>query len=237
MKEKKKRDWKSIIGITVLISFIAPIAFIIYKIIVSPTTNVEQIEGVRVKTDYILMLTQCVLGVIAFFLPNMLSKKLKIVIPTNMYIVYVLFLWGAVFLGEVRNFYYRVPHWDTILHTCSGAMLGALGFSFINSKSIYGNISTKNSPPAAQKIMFMSLLLNISFTSFALSFAVALLPFSDFKRFSDKINLYPNFSNVFLAFKDLFILSAQSAPADGAGTPMQSFSLIKLGYIKLFTFL
>lgn len=77
MKEKKKRDWKSIIGITVLISFIAPIAFIIYKIIVSPTTNVEQIEGVRVKTDYILMLTQCVLGVIAFFLPNMLSKKLK----------------------------------------------------------------------------------------------------------------------------------------------------------------
>ena len=73
MKEKKKRDWKSIIGISVLISFIAPIAFIIYKIIVSPTTNVEQIEGVRVKTDYILMLTQCVLGVIAFFLPNMLS--------------------------------------------------------------------------------------------------------------------------------------------------------------------
>ena len=94
---------------------------------------------------------------------------------------------------------------------------------------IYGNISTKNSPPAAQKIIFISLLLNISFISFALSLAVALLPFSAFKRFSDKINLYPSFSNVFLAFKDLFILSAQSAPADGAGTPMQSFSLIKLG--------
>ena len=51
MRNKEKRDWKSIIGIIVLISFIAPIAFIIYKIIVSPTTNVEQIEGVRVKTD------------------------------------------------------------------------------------------------------------------------------------------------------------------------------------------
>lgn len=146
MKEKKKRDWKSIIGITVLISFIAPIAFIIYKIIVSPTTNVEQIEGVRVKTDYILMLTQCVLGVIAFFLPNMLSKKLKIVIPTNMYIVYVLFLWGAVFLGEVRNFYYRVPHWDTILHTCSGAMLGALGFSFINILNKHEKVHVKLAP-------------------------------------------------------------------------------------------
>ena len=146
MKEKKKRDWKSIIGITVLISFIAPIAFIIYKIIVSPTTNVEQIEGVRVKTDYILMLTQFVLCVISFFLPNMLSKKLKIVIPTNMYIVYVLFLWGAVFLGEVRNFYYRVPHWDTILHTCSGAMLGALGFSFINILNKHEKVHVELAP-------------------------------------------------------------------------------------------
>ena len=82
------------------------------------------------------MLTQCILGIIAFFLPNMLSKKLKIVIPTNMYIVYVLFLWGAVFLGEVRNFYYRVPHWDTILHTCSGAMLGAIEKNFNHKNKI-----------------------------------------------------------------------------------------------------
>ena len=94
MKNKEKRDWKSIIGIIVLISFIAPIAFIIYKIIVSPTTNVEQIEGVRVKTDYILMLTQCVLGVIAFFLPNMLSKKLKI---EYVYCVRTIFVGSRIF--------------------------------------------------------------------------------------------------------------------------------------------
>ena len=92
----KKRDWKSIIGKFVLISFIAPMAFIIYKIIVSPTTNTENIEGLRVKTDYILMLTQCILGVIGFFLPNIISKKTKIVIPSNMYIVYVLFLYGTI---------------------------------------------------------------------------------------------------------------------------------------------
>ena len=142
----KKRDWKSIIGLIVLISFIAPIAFIIYKIIVSPTTNVEQIEGVRVKTDYILMLTQCILGVIAFFLPNIISKKAKIVISSNMYIVYILFLYGAVFLGEVRNYYYRVPHWDTILHTCSGAMLGALGFSFVNILNKHEKVHVELSP-------------------------------------------------------------------------------------------
>ena len=142
----KKRNWKEIIGKFVLISFIAPMAFIIYKIIVSPTSNTENIEGLRVKTDYILMLTQCILGVVALFLPNIISKKTKIVIPSNMYIVYILFLYGAVFLGEVRNYYYRVPNWDTILHTCSGAMLGALGFSFINILNKQERVHVELSP-------------------------------------------------------------------------------------------
>lgn len=156
----KKRDWKSIIGKFVLISFIAPMAFIIYKIIVSPTSNTENIEGLRVKTDYILMLTQCILGVLAFFLPNIISKKTKIVIPSNMYIVYILFLYGAVFLGEVRNYYYRVPHWDTILHTCSGAMLGALGFSFVNILNKHEKVHVQLSP------LFVAL--------FAFGFAISL---------------------------------------------------------------
>lgn len=143
---KTKRDWKSIIGKAVLISFIAPMAFIIYKIIVSPINNTENIEGLRVKADYILMLSQCILGVVGFFLPNIISKKTKIVIPSNMYIMYVLFLWGAVFLGEVRNYYYRVPYWDTILHTFSGAMLGALGFSFVNILNKHEKVHVELAP-------------------------------------------------------------------------------------------
>ena len=142
----KERDWKSIIGKFVLISFVAPLAFIIYKIIVSPATNEANIEGIRVKADYVLMLTQCILGIIAFFLPNIINKKTKIVIPSNMYIAYILFLYGAVFLGEVRDYYYRVPHWDMILHTCSGAMLGALGFSVVNILNKNEKVHVKLSP-------------------------------------------------------------------------------------------
>ena len=78
------------------------------------------------------MLLQCVLGIIAMFLPGMLKKRIRLEIPSYMMILYTLFLYGAIYLGEVRNFYYTVPHWDTILHAFSGAMLGALGFSFIN---------------------------------------------------------------------------------------------------------
>lgn len=142
----KKRNWKELIGKFILISFIAPMAFIIYKIIVSPTSNTENIEGLRVKTDYILMLSQCILGVIAFFIPNIISKKAKIVIPSNMYLLYIIFLYAAVFLGEVRNYFYKVPHWDTILHTCSGAMLGALGFSFVNILNKHEKVNVELSP-------------------------------------------------------------------------------------------
>lgn len=143
---KRKRNWKSIIGKFVLISFTAPIAYIIYKIVVSPVANTENIEGLRVKADYVLMLMQCILGIVAFFIPSIITKRFKIEIPSNMYIVYVVFLYGAIFLGEVGNFYYKVPHWDIILHTFSGAMLGALGFSVVNIFNKDENISVKLSP-------------------------------------------------------------------------------------------
>ena len=53
-------------------------------------------------------------------------------IPYSMYILYDIFLYCAVFLGEVRDFYYRVPYWDSILHFCSGMMLGTLGFILVD---------------------------------------------------------------------------------------------------------
>jgi len=46
--------------------------------------------------------------------------------------MYFIFLYCAIYLGEVRNFYYIIPYWDLILHAFSGAMLGALGFSLVS---------------------------------------------------------------------------------------------------------
>lgn len=142
----KIKSWGEIIGKFVLISFIVPMIFIVYRIIVSPVSNLENIEGVRVKADYVLMLIQCILGVVGLFLPSIISKKTKIIIPTNMYILYILFLYAAVFLGEVRDYFYKVPHWDTILHTCSGAMLGILGFSFVNILNKHEKVHVELSP-------------------------------------------------------------------------------------------
>ncbi len=113
-------------------SLLMSIIYVIIEMTLSPSTAIATMPHQRIKGDYVLILLQCVFGVFAMLLPSMLSKKMNLIIPSNMLIVYTLFLYCAIFLGEVRNFYYVIPYWDTILHTFSGAMLGSLGFSFIS---------------------------------------------------------------------------------------------------------
>lgn len=99
----------------------------------------------RLKSDYVLMLVQCVLGMVVMFLPGVISRRLKIEIPSGMMVLFVIFLYCAIYLGEVRSFYYHISSWDTVLHWFSGAMIGALGFSFValfnNAERIPVNLS------------------------------------------------------------------------------------------------
>ena len=80
----------------------------------------------RLKSDYVLMLVQCVLGMVVLLLPSVIARRLKIEIPSGMMILFVIFLYCAIYLGEVRSFYYHIQSWDTVLHWFSGAMIGAL---------------------------------------------------------------------------------------------------------------
>ena len=145
-KIKNKKNLKEIIAKIVFISFVIPLGYIVYKIITSPVSNDFHVENIKVKSDYVLMLIQCLLGIVALFIPSMISKKWKITIPSTMYIIYVIFLYAAIFLGEVRDFYYRIPHWDTILHTFSGAALGALGFSVVSLLNKQEKLNVNLSP-------------------------------------------------------------------------------------------
>lgn len=129
MKEAKKEKLLIIVSNIVLYSFILPIVFLAAKIIY-PEFGVDEL--IRTRSDYVLMLFQCILGILVLLYPNVILKKKRIEIPSNLYLLYVIFLFCAIFLGEVRNFYYIVPYWDTILHAFSGGMIAALGFSFIS---------------------------------------------------------------------------------------------------------
>ena len=130
-KNKKRKDYRKIVGVFVFASLILAIIGIIVMMIIAPSEYQTNDPNGKIKSDYILMLVQCILGLIVIILPGIIEHKVKIEIPSRMMIVYTLFIYAATFLGEVRNFYYTVPHFDTILHTLSGGMIGALGFSII----------------------------------------------------------------------------------------------------------
>ena len=130
MKFQKYNKRKTFIFWTVLILLVISIFYAIYMLSIAPS-GVAQNEYERVKSDYVLMILQCITGCIVIFLPSKVEHRFRIDIPDIMEILYFLFLFCAIYLGEVRNFYYKVPYWDLILHCFSAAMLGALGFLIV----------------------------------------------------------------------------------------------------------
>lgn len=142
MKQKKRKKFTigKLISLTVFFSLILSIVFVVVMLCLSEEKVLYESYG-RTKSDYVLMLLQCVLGLIAMLLPSIFAKKWKLEIPSLMQTLYLLFLFGAIYLGEVRNFYYVIPHWDVILHAFSGAMLGALGFSVV---SLMNDVDSKH---------------------------------------------------------------------------------------------
>ena len=112
--KKSKINWQKVLSYFVLITLVSTIVFLIFAINNAPTVADPNEPFIRIKSDYALMLSQCILGVVALLLPGMLEHKLKIEIPSNMLILYTIFLYSAIYLGEVKSFYYNVANWDNI---------------------------------------------------------------------------------------------------------------------------
>jgi len=144
----------------VFLTFIVSAIYTSIRLYLAPTVAPASDIAIRVKGDYVLMLFSCIMGAAAMMLPGFLKRKAGLNIPAFMLVMYAAFLYCAIYLGEVRNFYYAVPHWDTILHTFSGAALGAIGFSVVSLLNKSENVSFSLSP------IFVSL--------FAFCFAVTL---------------------------------------------------------------
>lgn len=128
-----------------LLSFILPVGFLIYRIVVAENVATGEI-GYRSRADYALMLVQCLLGAVVIHVPYFFRRYLKIEIPPLLYTMYIIFLYCAVFLGEVRSFYYRIPHWDKWLHGFSAVMAGSFGFTLVAVLSKSSRSSINLSP-------------------------------------------------------------------------------------------
>jgi hypothetical protein len=63
--------------------------------------------------------------------PSVLGARLPVVIPAEIHVLAVIFIFSALFLGEVRGYYEQIWWWDIALHTSSGFLLGIVGFLLV----------------------------------------------------------------------------------------------------------
>ncbi|HSC05318.1 MAG TPA: hypothetical protein VLD59_00675, partial [Steroidobacteraceae bacterium] len=65
-------------------------------------------------------------------LPMFLGRRFNVFIPPELEALALLFVFSALFLGEVRGYYARYWWWDAVLHTASGFLLGIVGFLLVH---------------------------------------------------------------------------------------------------------
>ena len=215
----KKFNWRKFINRFVFFSLLISAIFLIIRLFLAPAGN--DVPYGRVKSDYVLMLVQCILGLFAMTLPGLFSHRFQIEIPSGMLVLYAIFLYGAIFLDEVRSFYYTVPHWDTILHTFSGGMLGALGFSFVTLLNKTDKIPLNLSP------IFIAI--------FAFCFAVTLGVFWEIYEFTFDGVLGLNMQKFSLESGELLMGRAalQDTMKDLIVDCLGAFIMALVGYISL----
>lgn len=146
MKQRIKVTPQRVVGAILFVSLALSIVYAFVHFLQAPDTAPEGMPHAKVKSDYLLMLTQCILGAVVMLLPSLINRKWSVPIPRKIYIAYYVFLFCAIFLGEVFDFYYVIPHWDIILHAFSGAMLSALGFIMVDLLNANQRVSVDLSP-------------------------------------------------------------------------------------------
>lgn len=88
----------------------------------------------------------CLLVLMLFMLPSFLERKLKIDLPDTLEIIILIFIFAAEILGELGCYFIHYPSWDTMLHTTSGFLCAAIGFSLVNLLNKNNRISLSLSP-------------------------------------------------------------------------------------------
>jgi hypothetical protein len=73
-----------------------------------------------------LLAIMAVTGATALF-----GRRLPVRVPAEFELLTILFVFGALFLGEFRSYYERFWWWDIGLHASSGLLLGILGFLLV----------------------------------------------------------------------------------------------------------
>ncbi|MBR3995757.1 MAG: hypothetical protein IKI97_10815 [Clostridia bacterium] len=105
----------------------------------------------------------CTLTLLLFYIPAFVDRTFKVKLTPELQAIILLFIFAAEILGEIGNFYTRIPWWDTMLHTLNGFLMAAIGFAMIDILN--------NSP----RFHFSLSPLFVAFVAFSFSMTVGIL--------------------------------------------------------------
>ncbi len=88
----------------------------------------------------------CLFTLILFLLPAFVQTKFNIELPSVLEIIIMLFAFAAEILGELAEYYLKIPIWDTMLHTTTGFLAAAVGLSLIDLLNRSDRFKFKLSP-------------------------------------------------------------------------------------------
>lgn len=86
--------------------------------------------ALRERWMHVFLVAAVMAGTLA---PELLRRRLRVEIPSEIQIMATLFVFATIFLGEVRDYYERLWWWDLALHGTAGLLLGLLGFMIVNA--------------------------------------------------------------------------------------------------------
>lgn len=96
----------------------------------------------------------CALTLVLMILPSIFAHRLNLELPGTFEVIILLFIFSAEILGELNNFYIKIPHWDTMLHTMNGFLCAALGFALVDMMNREERFSLKLSPAFLAVVAF-----------------------------------------------------------------------------------
>lgn len=82
-------------------------------------------------TDRNLVLAISIIGLVVTFIPTMMKKFFDVEIPAEYEIISLLFIYGALFLGDVRGLFAEFWWWDILLNFVASIALGVVGLTVL----------------------------------------------------------------------------------------------------------
>lgn len=64
-------------------------------------------------------------------LPSILRRSYRVRLPVEMDFIIIIFIYAALFLGEIHTFFTKLWWWDLLLHSSSGVLMGLTGFLLV----------------------------------------------------------------------------------------------------------